>query len=79
MSQKTKLIWLVLVTLLLVTMPNGYAQAYLDPGSGSLIIQLVIAALLGLAVTVRIFWTNILVWFHIKKRAEKSPDDDEPA
>ena len=36
---------------------------YLDPGSGSMIIQMVIAAVLGLGVATRVFWKNIKGWF----------------
>jgi hypothetical protein len=32
---------------------------YLDPGSGSVILQTVLASLLGLGVLVRIFWKKI--------------------
>jgi hypothetical protein len=79
MSKKTTLVWLVLVVMLMTIMPNAYAHAYLDPGSGSLIIQLVVAGLLGLAVTVRLFWTNILVFLRIKERVELDDieEDDE--
>jgi hypothetical protein len=49
---------------------------YLDPGSGSLLIQLILAALLGIGVAVRIFWRNIKAFFTGKK-AEPAPDDAE--
>ena len=48
---------------------------YLDPGSGSFLIQLLIAALLGLAVAVRASWTKIKGWFGIKPKTDE--DDDE--
>ena len=38
---------------------RGTAQNYLDPGSGSIIIQLIIGAVLGLGVVVRVFWGKI--------------------
>lgn len=47
---------------------------YLDPGSGSFLIQLAIAALLGLAVAIRASWGTIKGWFGIKS---KPKDDDE--
>jgi hypothetical protein len=80
MSKKTTIVWLVLVVMLMTIMPNAYAHAYLDPGSGSLIIQLVVAGLLGLAVAGRLFWTNILVFLRLKERVELDDfdeDDDE--
>ena len=48
---------------------------YLDPGSGSFLIQLLIAALLGLGVAVRASWSRIKGWFGIKPKADE--DDDE--
>jgi hypothetical protein len=77
MSKKTTLVWLVLVVMLMTIMPNAYAHAYLDPGSGSLIIQLVVAGLLGLAVTARLFWTNILVFLRLKERVELDDIDED--
>jgi len=48
---------------------------YLVPGSGSFLIQLLIAALLGLAVAVRASWGKIKGWFGIKPKTDE--DDDE--
>ena len=48
---------------------------YLDPGSGSFLIQLLIAVLLGLAVAVRASWSKIKGWFGIKPKPDE--DDDE--
>lgn len=35
------------------------AHAYLDPGSGSLIFQLIIGAVLGTLVTLRMYWSRV--------------------
>jgi hypothetical protein len=48
---------------------------YLDPGSGSLIIQMVIAAVLGVGVFIRVFWKNIKGFFTGKKVSEDSVED----
>jgi hypothetical protein len=50
---------------------------YLDPGSGSFLIQLLIAALLGLAVAVRASWSKIKGWFGIKPQPKADEDDDD--
>ena len=49
---------------------------YLDPGSGSFLIQLLIATLLGLAIAIRASWSRIKGWFGVKTKAEDY--DDEP-
>jgi len=50
---------------------------YLDPGSGSFLIQLLIAALLGLGVAVRASWGRIKGWFGIKSKPKDDDEDDE--
>jgi hypothetical protein len=42
-----------------------------------LIIQLLIGGLLGLAVVVRLFWINILVFLRIKKPTDMQESDDD--
>ena len=37
--------------------------AYLDPGTGSYVIQVVLAAMVGLAYTIKIYWTNLKEFF----------------
>jgi len=37
--------------------------AYLDPGTGSLIIQVLIGTLVGGLVIIKIFWTRIKIFF----------------
>ena len=51
---------------------------YLDPGSGSFLLQLAIAAGLGLLVAVRASWGKIKGWFGVKPKAEADDEDDEP-
>lgn len=37
-------------------------HSYLDPGSGSFILQLVLATFLGWLIVLRSYWTNIKDW-----------------
>ncbi len=46
---------------------------YLDPGSGSYLIQLLLAAILGGAFVVKMYWQKIRDFF--KNRGAKKPDD----
>ena len=50
---------------------------YLDPGSGSFLIQLLIAALLGAAIAIRASWSRIKGWFGIKPKAKEDDDETE--
>jgi hypothetical protein len=48
---------------------------YLDPGSGSFLIQLLIATLLGLGIALRASWSKIKGWFGVKPKADEDDDD----
>jgi hypothetical protein len=50
---------------------------YLDPGSGSILIQLLIAILLGLGIAIRASWSRIKGWFGIKPKVEEDDDETE--
>lgn len=50
---------------------------YLDPGSGSFLFQILIAALLGLGVAVRASWGKIKGWLGFKPSAKEEDDESE--
>ena len=50
---------------------------YLDPGSGSFLIQLLFAALAGLGVAVYTSWNKIKGWFGIKSKPTEDDDESE--
>jgi hypothetical protein len=43
---------------------NTIIPMYLDPGSGSMIIQMILTAILGIGLVVRIFWARIKKFFN---------------
>lgn len=49
---------------------------YLDPGSGSFLIQLLLAAGLGIGVAVKMYWTKIKGFFGGKKSNPNSTTDE---
>ena len=51
------------------------AFAYLDPGTGSLVVQSVIAALAAVGYAVRLHWSRIRMWFHRPGGETDSPSD----
>jgi hypothetical protein len=46
--------------------------AYLDPGSGSMMLQVIAGGLAALAVTVKVYWRRLLVLLRIRKPAEET-------
>jgi|GEM_PF-315051 len=55
--------------------PIGKMTLYLDPGTGSMVIQVVLAALLSVGVLVRVFWNKISSWFKPKNTAASADID----
>lgn len=49
---------------------------YLDPGTGSVVVQAILAALLGLGVFIKIFWNRIISVFR-KKDGTDDPEIQE--
>jgi hypothetical protein len=61
------------LALVLVLLPLcGYS--YIDLGSGSYIIQLLIAGFVGISLSVRIFWKKIKSRFSKKAKSDESVD-----
>ena len=52
-------------------------QPYLDPGSGSILLQLLLAALLGAGVLLRSQWSKIKSLFGRKDASKEDEDDEE--
>jgi hypothetical protein len=58
--------------------PGGPAKlAYLDPGTGSFVLQALVAALAGVAVVVNAYWSKIkrLLGIGAVERDDREPDD----
>lgn len=51
------------ITLLSIIVLGGVvfddAFAYIDPGSGSLVIQVIVGALVGAGITIKVYWLRI--------------------
>ena len=47
------------------------AYAYIDPGSASMFIQMLIGALVGVAITVKIYWHKLKFKFEEKFKSKK--------
>ncbi len=56
-ARKWKL--LLLIFALLCIAPFTSAHAYIDPGTGNYLLQLIIAALFGTLFVLKVFWTKI--------------------
>ena len=51
---------------------------YIDPGTGSIILQAIVATFVGAAVAAKIYWHKILKFLGIRKKYPKR-NEDNPA
>lgn len=54
------------------------ANAYLDPGTGSYVFQLLIAFMVGIAFSVKIYWVKIKLFFARVFGKKKNTSDTAP-
>lgn len=52
-------------------------RAYLDPGSGSFILQLLLATLLGLGFVIKAYWKKLVRLFKRRSEDVQEQEDDE--
>ena len=72
--KKTNLIILILLIAVISPLP---AYAYLDPGTGSMVIQVLIASLAAVGVAVKSFWTQIKIFFsRLLNKKEKENENE---
>ncbi len=64
--------------LLLMVLTTSPAHAYLDPASGSMILQVIVAALAGVAITLKAFWHRIRGLFRGRRSGEGAQVEDKP-
>jgi hypothetical protein len=51
--------------------------AYIDPGTGSILLQALIATLVGAAVAIKLFWHRILKFLGIRKNTNPEPTEKQ--
>jgi hypothetical protein len=49
---------------------------YIDPGTGSIILQALIGAVAGLAIAAKLYWSRVLKFFGIKQKSIEELDED---
>ncbi len=55
------------------TLLSTPAHAYLDPGSGGLLMQLLLGGVAGMVVVIKLYWHRLLVFLKIREPA--APED----
>jgi len=52
--------------------------AYLDPSAGSMMLQLILGGLAGVAIALRLFWARILMALGLGRKKSETEADADP-
>ena len=63
------------IVLVSLAVAPATALAYLDPGTGSMLLQVVLGGIAAVAVALKLFWYRIIAFLGFKK---KPAGDDDP-
>jgi hypothetical protein len=63
------------IALLLMIAAPSCAFAYLDPGTGSMLLQVILGGIAAVGVALKLFWYRIIAFFGIKKSPAADDDD----
>lgn len=66
-----------ILSLLFVGISTSVAHAYLDAGTGSLILQVLLGGLAGLAVAGKLYWHRLLVFLGIRHPVPAAGAEEE--
>jgi hypothetical protein len=70
-SRHTYLHSIPLLTVVMVTVLSTPAEAYVDPGSGSMLVQLLLGGLMAALVMARTWWHRIRDWVFGRPASEE--------
>jgi len=81
MTKLSKFLKILILMLSCTVLLSGNAYAYLDPGTGSMILQGILGGLAAAAVVIRLYWYRLLSFFGIKKNkgTQKNVSKEESA
>ena len=65
---------IVITVLLLLLLLVTDVEAYLDPGTGSMLLQVILGGVAAIGVAIKLYWHKLRVAFGMGKK--KKPEDD---
>lgn len=68
-------VFITVISALVIVAPTP-AFAYIDPGTGSMIIQGIIGAIAGLMVAGKLYWGKLVSFFSGRKKSDMGDDKD---
>jgi hypothetical protein len=75
----SSLAFVLTISALLYGMSSTPAQAYLDPGTGSMVLQLLLGGVAGAAIAGRFYWDKFLTFVGAKRAAPQAEDAADQA
>lgn len=63
------------IALFFAAMAPATALAYLDPGTGSMLLQVILGGIAAVGVALKLFWYRIIAFLGFKK---KEPGEENP-
>ena len=70
MQNLASLSFVLALAAMLVGASTSTAHAYLDPGTGSIILQVLLGGVAGLALACKLYWQKLLTMLGIKRQPE---------
>ena len=70
MRNLASLSFLLALATMLVGASTSTAHAYLDPGTGSIILQVLLGGVAGLALACKLYWQKFITMLGIKRKPE---------
>ena len=70
MQNLASLSFLLALAAMLVGASTSTAQAYLDPGTGSIILQVLLGGVAGLTLACKLYWQKFITMLGIKRKPE---------
>jgi len=68
---------LVVLFIILGMVPASEAHAYLDPGSGSMLLQLLMGGIAGVAMVFKLYWQQLMGLFKSTKSEASEPSSPD--
>ena len=70
---KLSTMFISLIVFFMISDPFTIAYAYLDPGSGSMLLQLLLGGVTGVVVIVKLYWQRVKSIFHRRDSTRPIP------
>ena len=72
--RELKITTILTLSFLYIILSTDSSHAYIDPGSGSMLLQVLIASILGMLTVIKIYWARLKIFFSRKSDTNSSEE-----